>query len=549
MNPTPTRPRRRAPMVAASVLVASAALGAAACGGGGSDDSGAAAGIAASYIPSASPMYFEVTTDLEGPQWTEIKALGELFPAYPRVQQSLQSEFTSDEIDFERDVRPLLGERAAMAATSVEGVDQLTDADDAADAAADASEDIVGVFELAEGKRADAEAALTKAGGRKDGEHQGASIFVDADGGDTTTMAVNDEVLVIADDREQVTAALDAHAAGGDATLAGTDRFTTALGKLPQDVFGQMYVDVGALVQTGADAVPELAQFGMGDIQNGVVAASLMAEPEGLRIKGVTTGVEEASQPPAFTPALTGNVPADALAYFEVADTTSTIDRQVQAFLAESDPETADQMRAFAGSIQQMLGVSLDQLKALGSGQQAFVALPAAGDIPGLAILAKVDDGAEATKTITALRDAVPGLLQMFGGDGSGAPAWKDVALPGGVTGWQLSLDADLGVVLAVSGDLVVIASTPEAARAVLAPASPLSDAADFTAGTEGMPGSVSGLSWVNITGSVEQAGRAGFFEDAPADVLPNLRPLRSAATWFAGGDEPTFESFVRISE
>ena len=51
---------------------------------------------------------------------------------------------------------------------------------------------------------------------------------------------------------------LDAHQAGGDKTLAGTSKFSDAIGKLPADVFGQAYVDVGAAVQQAGKSSPQL---------------------------------------------------------------------------------------------------------------------------------------------------------------------------------------------------------------------------------------------------------------------------------------------------
>lgn len=550
MSRTASTLRRRAPLVAASTLVAAAALGAAACGGG-SDDTGGSASVAASYVPSSSPMYFEVTTDLDGPQWTEIKALAEIFPAYPQLQAELQESLSSDDVDFERDVQPLLGERAVVAATSIDGAGALgatSDTTAAAAAADDASQDVVGVFELADGKRGDVEALLTRTGeATAQGEHQGATLYAEDD---STTVAVTDDAVVVAQTREQVVAALDAHAQGGDATLAGTSKFTDALGKLPEDVFGRMYMDVGALAQSGMSASPQFGQLGsLGDLQDGAVAASLLAEPDGLRIKGVATGVEDAAPAAEFTPELVSNVPADALAYFEVSDTSGTLTREIERYLAEADPETAEQVRSFSEGVQPLLGVTVDQLKALGAGNQAFIALPGASEIPGLVILASVEDGGEAKTTLDSLREALPNLLQMVGGSSTEIPAWTQVSLPGGVSGQFLEFEPGLGVLIAVSGDLVVVASSPEAATAVLQPEAALADSAEYAAGTVGLPGSVTSLGWINLTETVDQLGRAGVFEDAPAEVLPNLRPLRSAALWSAGGDEPTFESFIRISE
>lgn len=550
MTSSPTATRRRAPLAVLLALIVAASLAVAGCGGDSS--SGAAPDTVATYIPAGSPMYFEVSTDIDGPQWTEIQALGKQFPAYPELESSLQHALKGDDVDFETEVRPLLGDRAAFAATSLGETARVSSDEGAAAAAESASQSMLGVVDIAEGKRADTEALLTKAGSTPGEEYEGASVFTDPDGSSASVVAVTDDVLLVADTREQIVAALDAHKAGGDKTLAGTEKFTDTLGKLPQDVLGQMYVDVGAIVQESGQAVPELSQFGgLGDLQNGVVGASLIAEPDGLRVKGVASGVGASEGLTAFSPSLSANAPANALAYYEVSNLTGVIRAQFETFTAQADPEMSKQISEFAQMIPQFLGVTVDQLAALGTGQQAFVALPAAGEqLPGLAVLLKVDDGAQAQATLDAVRGATPQLMQMFGGGTAdpAAPKWTAVTLPGGTEGWQLQVDQDLGVVYAVDGDLAVIASTPEAASEVLSPSSPLADSAEFAEGTTGMPDSVTSVGWLNAEQIVTALESAGAFTDAPPEALANLRPLRSAAHWDTGGDEPTFEVFIRIA-
>ena len=547
MTPSTTATRRRAPLAVLLALVVAAALAVAGCGGDSS--TGAGADTVATYIPAGSPMYFEVSTDIDGPQWTEIQALGKQFPAYPQLESSLQDALQSDEVDFETEVRPLLGDRAAVAATSFGDAARVTSDEGAAAAADSASQQMLGVVDIAEGKRADTEALLTKSGSVTSEDYEGAAIFTNAD--DDTVIAVTDEVMLVADTRDQIVAALDAHRAGGDRTLAGTEKFTDTLGKLPSDVLGQMYVDVGAIVQESGAAVPQLNQFGLTDIQNGVVGASLIAEPDGLRVKGVASGMSATEGLTAFSPTLAANAPANALAYFEVANVSGVIQSQLETFSAQADPEMSKQINDFAQMIPQFLGVTVDQLAALGAGQQAFVAVPAPGqEIPGLAVVLKVDDGAEAQRTLDAIRGATPQLMQMLGGSqgAATAPAWAAVTLPGGTEGWQLKVDDEFGVVYAVDGDLAVIASTPEAASEVLSPASPLADSAEFTEGTTGMPDSVTSVGWFNAVQIVTTLESAGVFRDAPPEALANLRPVRSMAHWDTGGDEPTFEVFIRIA-
>lgn len=545
MTPSTTATRRRAPLAVLLALIVAATLAVAGCGGDSS--TGAGPDTVATYIPAGSPMYFEVSTDIDGPQWTEIQALGKQFPAYPELESSLQDALQGDTVDFETEVRPLLGDRAAVAATSLGDAARVTSGEGAAAAAESASESFLGVVDIADGKRADTEALLTKSGSAASDEYEGASLFTKAD--DNTVIAVTDEVMLVADTRDQIVAALDAHKAGGDRTLAGTAKFTDTLGKLPQDVLGQMYVDVGAIVQESGEAVPELSQFGLGDIQNGVVGASLIAEPDGLRVKGVVSGMNAYEGLTAFTPGLAANAPADALAYYEVSNVSGAIRSQFETFTAQADPEMAKQIDDFAKMVPQFLGVTVDQIAALGAGQQAFVAVPAPGEeIPGLAILLKVDDGAEAQKTLDAIRGATPQLMQMLGGSQGTAPRWAAVTLPGGTEGWRLRIDDQFGVVYAVDGDLAVIASTPAAASEVLSPASPLADSAEFSEGTTGMPDSVTSVGWLNIEQIAAALESAGAFKDAPPEALANLRPLRSAAHWDTGGDEPTFEVFIRIA-
>ena len=82
----------------------------------------------------------------------------------------------------------------------------------------------VAVVDVADGKSQQVKDLLVREGAVSGGEHDGAEYFTgkDADG----VVAVDDEALVFSDTKQQVFAALDAHQAGGDQTLAGTDKFT-----------------------------------------------------------------------------------------------------------------------------------------------------------------------------------------------------------------------------------------------------------------------------------------------------------------------------------
>lgn len=538
--------RRRRSVVLVTAAVAGTALAVSGCGGGGdASESGAAAGEVASWVPTGSPLYLEASTDFDGPQWTQIDTLAKLFPAYPKLRAMVDDALQSDEVNFETDVKPLLGAHAAIAGLALPDTAALQGSltSPTPGAAVKAADDLqfVGVVELADGKDADVEALLVKSGAKKDGTHAGADIFTESG----SVAAVSDGVLVVSDTKPQLFKALDAHAAGGDKTLAGTSRFSDALAKLPADVFGQAYFDVGALVKSAGQSQPQLDQLGLSDYQDAVVAASVAAEPDGARVKGVVVGAPD-TEMTDFSPTLTEKVPADAIAYLGFNNLAGSITTVLEQAKAAQGGDASAQIDALTGQLPALLGVSVADLAALTSGEHAIVATSGSPN-PGAALLLKVDDGTKAAATLDALRVGVPRLLQTFSPQTT-LPAWKKAPLAAGVTGWQLPLSPEAGVVYGVDGDLAIVGTSVPAVTAVQRPVSPLSSSAEFTAATSGMPDAVTSLVWLNISEAVEAADKLGALKDAPAESIANLRPLKSITGWTTGGETPTFEVFLKIA-
>jgi len=554
MRRLPTIPGGRTRLLPIAAGMAAASLIATGCGGGGAESTGASAASVAGFVPASSPMYMEVSTDLDGPQWTQVDTLAKTFPAYPDMRAELQKDLTGGDVNFETDVKPLLGDRAAVAAIELPSAGSVTSSGSSSStmpgvtpqAAAAAAEDakVIGVVDLADGKEADAEALLAKQAGGTPTTVNGVKIYRE---GDDSVAAVVDGAILFADDEADLKAAIDAHAAGGDRTLAGNDRFTEAIGKLPSDTFAQFYVDSGALVKQqiadsgdGAQNLDALTK-----LADARVAASVAAEPDGVRLKGVILGSPE-NPDSEFTPKLDEKVPADAIAYAGFANLQSQVATALKQIEATGESGVTGQLQAGAAQLPALLGVTLDDLKALTTKEHAVVVTKGT-PMPGAVLALEVEDGARAQKTLDTLREKVPALAAQFS-PGTTLPAWRQVTLEGAVKGWDLPVSPTGGVTYGVDGNLALVGTSPGAVRAVQRPVQPLSQLAEFTDATADMPEKVTGLMWINAGEALRLAEASGAYANDAA-ALANARKVKSVVAWSTGGQEPTFEVFVRIGD
>lgn len=246
-----------------------------------------------------------------------------------------------------------------------------------------------------------------------------------------------------------------------------------------------------------------------------------------------------------FSPTLTSNAPADAIAYLGFSDVAGQLTQVFQTIQGSLGEEERQQLEAFSGQVPLMLGVSLDDLAALASGEHAVVVTDGQPN-PGAALALKVEDGARAQTTLDTVRQKLPGLVATLSPDTT-LPPWTQVPLANGVQGWRLPLSPEAGAVYGVDGDLAVIGTSVAAVTAVQSPTSPLAGAADFQAAMEGMPDTVTSMFWLNLQQGIGALQRFGAFDDASPETLPNLRPLKSIAAWTTNGDTPTFEMLLTI--
>lgn len=211
-----------------SILLAASALLAAGCGG---DDSGSALDVALSHLPENALFAAAVETDLEGDQYNALDSLLDEFAFGGQARDQLRQQLEDATGGrFAEDVRPLLGNPAVVGATR----------------ASDGTTHAIAAAQVPDGDKLDE--VVERADARQVGEAAGATLYEDGD----TVFAVEDDVVVFADSRRQLTAALER--ADGDDHL-DEETFDAALEDLPENGLVRVYVDL----QAALDADPETA--------------------------------------------------------------------------------------------------------------------------------------------------------------------------------------------------------------------------------------------------------------------------------------------------
>jgi hypothetical protein len=203
------------------------------CGG---DDSSGGVGSALDYVPADTPFAVAIETDLEGDQWKALDEIVDRFPGADTIKSLIKGQVAKgvDGVDFDKDLKPLLGAPAVISATDVTSF--LSDSDESG---------FVAALQVSDTGKLDDLIEKTKASER--GEVAGATVYQSGD----TFFGVADDVVVLAGSRDLLEAALK-RADGGDSL--SEDDFDAATEGLPQNALARVYVDVQALLgQSGAE--------------------------------------------------------------------------------------------------------------------------------------------------------------------------------------------------------------------------------------------------------------------------------------------------------
>src|SRR4051812_7504212 len=262
--------RRSITVVAA---LAAAALVAAGCGNSGS---GSATEDALSFMPKDAPVVITLDTDPDGDQWKQMNDLVGKFPFAGQVKSQIKNSFNqSSKLDFDKDLKPILGNELVFVVPTVAGL-----------RAGDTP--VFGALHVDdEGKAED----FIKKDANKATTIDGTDVYKEAS---DTYIALKDGTILIGDTTNDISAALKRHDGADHMT---PDDLNTRLAGLEDD--GLLKVGVNA--QQAIAASPDSANARKVKWINGLrdVGLVVSAESDGFAesFKATTEGVSEEDLP------------------------------------------------------------------------------------------------------------------------------------------------------------------------------------------------------------------------------------------------------------
>ncbi len=170
------------------------------CGSGGSGSSGGdPLDTALGYLPKSAPFVVAIDTNLKGSQWQALGTIAAKFSFGGQVEDQLKQAVNKQGLNFDTQVKPLLGNPAVIAAPDVQSF--LGDGN--------------GFIVALEVKDKDKLSSLLKQSKdlKPDGSSNGATLYSQTDGGGET--AQQDDVLLASDNKAHLLQALQQHDKGG----------------------------------------------------------------------------------------------------------------------------------------------------------------------------------------------------------------------------------------------------------------------------------------------------------------------------------------------
>jgi hypothetical protein len=457
-----------------AVFVCLLTLPVAACGG---DGAATTTLTGAEMVPADVPFYTSGDTNLDSEQWQAVQDLLDKFPGRDEFLNELREDLADEDVNFERDVRPVLGPELGVA---------WLDLDD--------DESFVGLMQPKD--EAKLNALLEK----------GDDPFVHTQIEGWTVFAESQAVL----DRFRKERAGD--------KLSDSDTFKEAVGELPEEALFKLYFggpQVQAEIREGltGEGAPEGVARRFEAFKS--FAAALTAEGDGVRLEAGAI-VDSDVELDTYEPELPESLPAGALLYVSFANLDEPA-RRVLEGIQEAIPNFQQQLR----QAEEAFGFSVEESLRLLENEGAFAIYP--GEPLPAFVFALADDAEDAVR----LMDRFGALLEL----GEGGTAREQRV--DGVTVKELAFEPEgFSIFYAAVDGLFVASNVRESVLAVRRDGPKLADEPLFESAREGAEAEGGTIAFVY--GNLQDGLPFAFdFVEEQGDTVPpeareNTRPLES---------------------
>jgi hypothetical protein len=309
------------------LLVALLSLLVAGCGGGGGNEGGT---DPATIAPPKTPLYVDVTVQPQGETKKNIEVFAKNLAGITNVGELIVTQLESsasgkgEKVDFEKEIQPWLGEKAAIFFEEYEEGEHFNGYG-AAVQTEDEEEARSFVEKQAEGEEEPA----------KKGSYEGVDFYVTAEG---RAIGVFDGLLVFAEDEEIFKSLVKA--SEGE-SLADEGAYTSATSKIPDNSAANVYVDIGGLIEeAGGEIEPETELFleSVGiEPKEATAVASLVPGAERIEVD-FSTNLGGENPPSGDASSLLGSLPASSVAAFASAEFGTRFNEAIDRIDAQGIP-------------------------------------------------------------------------------------------------------------------------------------------------------------------------------------------------------------------
>jgi hypothetical protein len=500
----------------------------------GDDEGGKAPATgAARMVPADALLYAHLSTDGQRPAVRRALELASRFPSFPRARDAALGRLSraGAGLSFDRDVRPWLGDEAALALLNTPG------------------QTAGSVIVLDVTDKGKAEAFLAKvAGPPKRSSYRGTAIQAY---GNASAAFVDGDLAI--GQAPGLQAAIDA-AAGRTPSLAKSKVFQRASDGLPAGRVADVFASPEGVARVLASQGGGLGAAGALLNQPTLEGVSLAVTPESqgmrLTVHSALNAAQSRRLPRAqsFEPKLIGSVPEGAMAYLGVTRLDRAAGRLLAVGLAGGGAgrQITQLLQRLRGDLGRRAGVDLRaDVLPLFQGEVALWLAPAI-PAPVLTLIAATDDEDKTREAFARLQPSLARILASAGGGGTPTFVERDVE---GVPAFQLRLGPGIELDYAVFDGRLVVSTSLAGIRSVKRRDGSLADSKAFRATLGERPQRVTSLVFLDFSELLRLGERTGLNDSrAYLAVREDLRKVRAVGAAASGRTgESTTELFIQI--